>query len=286
MRVSVIIVSYNTAHFTAACLESLRAAYGEKEIFVVDNASTDGSGEIIESQFPDVHLIKNERNVGFGAANNQALSYARGEYVIFLNPDTVVKPDTIEKAVAYMASHPHVGVAGGRILNPDGTEQESISYRYPGEKYASGETKGLAGRIACVLGAFMIARKNILDEIKGFDEDFFLYGEDEDLCWRIREKGYEVGFIPEAEVYHWGGMSEKDTPSPEVVRKKTEAEHLFWRKHYRPDTIRRLKRAHIVKARWRLFTLAVESILMGKSEGVQRKQARYRTILEMAKNLT
>ncbi|HOJ51946.1 MAG TPA: glycosyltransferase family 2 protein [Syntrophales bacterium] len=284
MKVSVIIVSYNTLELTKACLASLRRAGGEKEILVVDNASTDGSPKMIRDQFPEVILIENEKNLGFGRANNVALARARGEYVIFLNPDTVVKSEAIEKAVTFMEHHPEVGIAGGRILNPDGSEQESISYRYPGEKYASGETKGLSGHIACVLGAFMIARKKILDEIKGFDEDFFLYGEDEDLCWRIREQGYEVGFIPEAEVYHWGGGSESASSRPEVAVKKTLAEYLFYKKHYRPETLRRIYRRERWKARWRLITLGLSALALGKSPRHQEKVARYRLVLEMTKN--
>lgn len=285
VKVSIIIVSYNTAHLTKACLESLRLAKGEKEVLVVDNASTDGSAEMVKIHFPEVTLIENSINLGFGAANNVALARAQGEYIVFLNPDTVVKPDAIEKAVRFMEENPQVGIAGGRILNPDGSEQESVSLRYPGEKYTSGETKHLAGRIACILGAFMIGRKSILDEIRGFDEDFFLYGEDEDLCWRIRERGYEVGYIPEAEVFHWGGMSERNTPPPEIMKKKLAAEQLFWKKHYRPHTIHRIKRAYRIKAKWRLLTLALESLIRGNNEILQNKRARYRLTLEMARKL-
>ncbi|MCX7981276.1 MAG: glycosyltransferase family 2 protein [Syntrophales bacterium] len=285
MKVSIIIVSYNTADLTKACLESLRLAHGEKEICVVDNASTDGSVEMIKTLFPEVTLIVNNRNIGFGAANNQALACTEGDYIIFLNPDTVVDPAAIEEAVQFMDENPHIGIAGAHILNPDGSDQESVSYRYPGEKYASGETCGLAGHIASILGAFMIARRDVLKKIKGFDEDFFLYGEDEDLCWRIREQGFEVGFIPGARVYHWGGMSEKNTPPPEIKKKKLEAEHLFWKKHYRPETIRRIKRAHRMKAHWRLFTLALESLLKGKTEEIENKRIYYRHSLELAKRV-
>ena len=99
-----------------------------------------------------------------------------------------------------MDQNQHIGLAGARILNPDETVQESVSYRYPGEKYTSGEVAGLKGNIACVLGAFMIARKSLLIDLHGFDEDFFLYGEDQDLCWRIRERGYSIGYIEDATV--------------------------------------------------------------------------------------
>lgn len=201
MDVSIIIVSYNTAHLIADCLKSVQNSSGEeKEIFVVDNASSDNSVELIAARFPAVKLLANKDNKGFGAANNQGLLICNGRYIIFLNPDTTIAQDTLQKAVSYMDQNQHIGLAGARILNPDETVQESVSYRYPGEKYTSGEVAGLKGNIACVLGAFMIARKSLLIDLHGFDEDFFLYGEDQDLCWRIRERGYSIGYIEDATV--------------------------------------------------------------------------------------
>ena len=162
MDVSVIIVSYNTAAATVECLKSVETANGAKEIFVVDNVSTDESVPKIRQFFPDIQLIVNKKNRGFAAANNQALPLCRGRYIIYLNPDTIVKPDTLRKAVAFMDRHQDIGLAGAKILNPDGSLQESVSWRYPGEKFTRGETAGLAGNIACVLGAFMIARKSLI----------------------------------------------------------------------------------------------------------------------------
>jgi len=130
MDISVIIVSYNTASLTLGCLESLRLAPGKKEIFVVDNASTDGSVAAIREHYPEINLIVNTKNRGFGAANNQALKKSGGRYVIFLNPDTQVKTDALQKSILFMDTHPQVGLAGARILNPDGTLQESVSFRY------------------------------------------------------------------------------------------------------------------------------------------------------------
>lgn len=283
MDISVIIVSYNTAALTLACLDSLQSARGTKEIFVVDNASTDHSVEAIREQFPAITLIANPQNRGFGAANNQALKMCRGRYVIFLNPDTTIRQDALQKAVSFMEAHPQTGLAGARILNPDGTLQESVSYRYPGEKFTRGETAGLPGRIACVLGAFMIARKSLLDEINGFDEDFFLYGEDQDLAWRVREKGFSIDYIEEAEVFHWGGQSEAHTPKASVFEKKIKAEYLFYDKHYQPQTITRIKRSQRRKAIYRLITLRLTAPFTRDRVAHDNKTKCYRIALDMAR---
>lgn len=283
MDISVIIVSYNTAALTLGCLDSLWQAQGDKEIFVVDNASTDNSVDAIRRQHPAVTLIANAQNRGFGAANNQALKICRGRYVVFLNPDTTIEKDTLQKAVAFMEANPQTGLAGAKILNPDGTLQESVSYRYPGESFTRGETSALTGKIASVLGAFMIARKSLLDELHGFDEDFFLYGEDEDLAWRIREKGFSIGFMEDASVLHWGGQSETGTPPVALFEKKMKAEYLFYKKHYKSDTIERIKRTEWLKAIFRLFTLKISLPFSVKKTLIQNKIDCYRLIYKMTK---
>lgn len=277
MDISVIIVSYNTAGLLAKCLASIPAEDGlKKEIFVIDNCSTDNSASLVTESFPEVFLIINKENRGFGAANNQALGKCTGRFIVFLNPDTVIKPDTLRNSVSFMEKNLEIGLAGAKILNPDGTLQESVSYRYPGEKYASGETAGLTGNIACVLGAFMIARRPLINDLRGFDEDFFLYGEDQDLAWRIRKNGYAIGYIENAEVFHWGGQSETVTPSATLFEKKLKAEYLFYAKHYKPETITRIKKAEKLKALFRLATLQISLPFSVKKEVVQNKIDRYR----------
>ncbi|MBI4738319.1 glycosyltransferase family 2 protein, partial [Candidatus Woesearchaeota archaeon] len=234
MDLSIIIVSYNTADLIGACLQSLESAFsGKREITVVDNASTDGSSDFIKDNFPFINLIQNPVNRGFATANNQGLSQCRGKYIFFLNPDTVVMPGAMDEAASYMDENLNIGLAGVRIVNPDGTRQESVSYRYPSETYTRGEVKELKGSIACVLGAAMIARRECLKIVGGFDEDFFLYGEDQDLCLRIRKTGYEIGYTDDSVIIHISGQSERQTPPAALWRKKTRAEHLFYRKHTR-----------------------------------------------------
>lgn len=283
MDVSIIIVSYNTADLTVACLESVFASQRVSyEVFVVDNASQDGSAGIIRDKFPQVRLVANEENRGFGAANNQALQECSGRYVIFLNPDTTVGPDSFFKMAAYMDAHSEVGLAGPRVLNPDGTRQDSMSTRYPGHRYGAADLGHLPGEIACVLGACQIASTGLLHELGGFDEDFFLYGEDQDICLRIRKRGFEIGFIDDAVIMHHGGQSERGTLPAEVVRKKIRAELLFYRKHYRPETVRRLCQKQSRRAFWRIFFIRLLMSMMSDKTEAQGKLARYRVIHEEA----
>lgn len=253
---SIIIVSYNTVDLIGNCLDSIYSLNDvSKEVHVIENASADGSASLIQKNFPMVSLTINSKNRGFAAANNQVLPLCRGRYIFFLNPDTKVISGALAEAITFMDANPHIGLAGTKIINPDGSLQDSISYRYPGQKYARDELTGLKGVIACVLGASMIAPSKLIRDVNGFDESFFLYGEDQDLCLRIRKNGFEIGYIDSAVVVHFRGQSERRSTSAEVWKKKLTAEHLFYRKHYLPETIARIKRTDILKARWRIATL-------------------------------
>ena len=277
--ISVIIVSYNTADLIGPCLTSVIDQMGvDKEIFVVDNASPDGSAAMIAASFPDVHLIANNENRGFAVANNQAIAHCRGRYILFLNPDTVLKENCFSTSLIYMDAHPEIGLAGLHILNPDGTDQDSVSWRYLSQRYASGELTNLPGPIACVLGAAMIAPREAIISVGGFDEDYFLYGEDEDLCLRIRRMGLQIGFIEAAMVVHYHGQSERKSTSAEVWRKKIRAEYLFYHKHYQPDTIARIARAELLKARWRIMTLQLILPFVKNKENILDKLNKYKVI--------
>ena len=284
MNISVIIVSYNTADLIAACLESVMASQKvDVEVFVVDNASKDASVEIVRKQFPEVKVIANDTNLGFGRANNQALRESSGQYVIFLNPDTTVEPESFFAMVTFMQDHPKVGLAGPRVQNPDGSRQDSVSFRYPGHRFGAADLGALPGEIACVLGACQIASAKLLKEIGGFDEDFFLYGEDQDLCLRIRKRGFEIGFIDSAVIMHHGGQSERATLPAEVVRKKMRGEWLFYHKHYRRETIEKLLRLWCRRAYWRIAMLRMQCLLPGMRERATQKLARYHVIYDEAR---
>ena len=285
--VSIIIVNYNTADLIGACLESLGppAAFSG-EVFVVDNASTDGSADIVRRRYPWVHLTVNTDNRGFAAANNQVLPLCQGRYLYYLNPDARLTGfGVLEECIRFMDNHPQVGLAGTKLLNPDGSLQESISYRYPGQKYAESEMDCLTGGIACVMGASMVARADLIRRIGGFDEDFVLYGEDQDLCLRIRRSGYEIGYVGNAVVVHYGGQSERQSLPAEVWKKKTRAEYLFYRKHYLAKTVAKIRRADWFKARFRLATLLLAAPFSGDGGKAEGKRVKYRAICETLKTL-
>ena len=279
--ISVIIVNYNTVAFLRRCLSSL-LSQGDINLkaIVVDNASDDNSQEMVRNEFPWVGLVANKQNLGFSRANNQALRSCRSKYVYFLNPDTEVRQGALVAMTRFMDSHPKVGLAGNRIVNPDGSPQSSVETRYPGQKYAREELKGLEGDIAWVLGASMIARAGLIEDLGGFDERFALYGEEQDLCLRIRQAGWAIGHIPEAVVVHWGGKSERNNLPGEIWKKKFEAEFVFYKKYYTKRTIRAISRANIVQALWRLFTLILTLPFSTNRENSLKKLEKYRILLK------
>ena len=280
-ELSVIVVSYNTADFLVRCLDSIGSESDLRlEVVVVDNASKDGSQEVVRNDFPWVNLIANEHNLGFARANNQALKICQGEHVHFLNPDTEVRRGAFRAMIEFMDSHPGVGLAGTRIINPDGSPQSSVVTRYPGEKHAKQELKGLKGDIAWVLGASMIARRSVVEDLKGFDESYFLYGEEQDLCLRLRKSGWTIGYIPDALVVHWGGQSERNNLPVDVWKKKFEAELIFYRKHYTKRAIQAIKRAKLIQALWRVVTLKLTLAFSTDRESALNKLDKYKLVLK------
>ncbi len=279
-EISVIIVTYHSADVIGPCLDSVaEAGVLSREVFVVDNASADGTAEIVRARQPAVRLIANAENRGFAAANNQAIPLCRGRYLFFLNPDAVLEGPCLETALRYMDARPEVGLAGTKVVYPDGAPQETISLRYPGEKHAADELAGLRGPIACVLGASMIARAELVREIGGFDEDYFLYGEDQELCLQVRRRGYEIGYIAEATVRHIGGHSETNAAAADKWGRKARAEYLFYRKHYRPETVRRIAREDRLKSWWRILTIPLSLPFLRDGDAAREKLVKYRAVL-------
>jgi GT2 family glycosyltransferase len=234
--VSVIVVSYNTRDLTAACLHSVLSESADIacELIVVDNASSDGSAEMVAAEFPDVHLIANTENVGFAKANNQAFQLARGRYLLLLNPDTLVVNDAIARTVEFADSMTGAGVIGCRVLWPDGEQSRSL-YRFRrlrdvalnlfvpnrltkgssllgGARYAGIDLDRVQD-VEVVAGCFMLVRSEILDQVGGMDEDFFMYGEESEWCFRIRKAGWSVLYFPGARIVHLGGQSTKQKKS-------------------------------------------------------------------------
>jgi len=285
-NLSIIIVNYNTADYLANCLRSVFAQTNVSyEVWVVDNASTDNSVTMVHNQFPQVHLLTSTENLGFAKANNLAVQNATGQFIYFLNPDTEVQPGCFTTMLRYMEKNPSVGMAGTKLLYPDYTEQNSVEESYPGQRYTNGELAGLPGRIAWLLGASLIARHNVIKQVSGFSEAFFLYGEDIDLSIKVRQTGWTLGFIPDAKVIHWEGKSERNTMPIDVFRKKMTATAIFYQQHYTPASIKRICHASIRQAKWRLLTLPFEKLLTNDKAMIAAKTERYQLILRFSRTL-
>lgn len=262
MKLSVIIVNYNVKFFVEQCLLSVRQAvaamdarYGANscEVFLVDNNSVDGSCEMVAEKFPEVHLIANRENTGFSKANNQAMRISKGEYVLLLNPDTVVEKDTFVSTVAFMDQHPDVGGLGVKMLDGKGNFLPESKRGLPTPEVAFYKIFGLSalfkksrrfGRyhltyldkdknheIEVLSGAFMLMRKTALDKVGLLDEDYFMYGEDIDLSYRILKGGYKNYYFADTRIIHYKGESTKKS-SVNYVFVFYRAMIIFARKHF------------------------------------------------------
>jgi len=257
--ISVIIVSYNVRDFLQQCLHSVYEASHNlnTEIFVVDNRSVDGTADMIRKNYPGVHLIANSENLGFGKANNQALKTARGKYILFLNPDTIIREDTLDVMFRFMEENPETALAGCKILNTDGSLQLACRRSFPRPSVAIPKLLGLSAlfpgnrylakynltykdpdesySVDAVSGSFMFCRRDIIQELNGFDEWFFMYGEDLDLCYRVQEKGYIVSYVPGTTIVHYKGESSKSAPFDSLIA-FYKAMDQFVRKHLGPGS--------------------------------------------------
>jgi len=255
MDLSVIIVSYNVKTYLEQALGSiLKALEGiEAEILVVDNGSGDGSPAVVRDRFPQVRLIENRENVGFAQANNQALRISSGRAVCLINPDTIVQEDTFRICLAYLDAHASVGAVGCKILNPDGTLQLACRRSFPTPAIALAKVTGLArlfpqsrifGRynltyldpeetadVEALSGSFMMVRRATIDQVGLLDEAFFLYGEDLDWCYRIRQGGWTIVYLPDTQMVHFKGRSTIEAPF-DSLRVFYGAMALFVKKHF------------------------------------------------------
>ncbi|MEY4330043.1 MAG: hypothetical protein RL609_791 [Bacteroidota bacterium] len=255
MKLSVIIVNYNVQYFLEQCLMSVeKALVGiDAEVFVVDNVSKDDSVEMVRNKFPQVVLIANQENVGFSRANNQAIRLAKGEYVLLLNPDTLVEEDTFKKCIQWMDEHPQGGGLGVRMVDGSGkflpeskrgipfpmTSFYKISGLYRLFPHSSSINHYYLGNLSemenneveILSGAYMFMRKKALDEVGLLDEDFFMYGEDIDLSWRILKGGYKNYYLADTRIIHYKGESTKKG-SLNYVYVFYQAMDIFAKKHF------------------------------------------------------
>lgn len=215
MDFSIIIVNFNTRDLLTDCLHSVYSQKGtDFEVWVVDNASSDGSCDMVKKNFPQVHLLENQENFGFAKANNLALRHAQGKFLFLLNSDTMLKGQPLAKISRFLKDHPQAGVVGVRVLNPDGTPQRSVGKFYnlinAFLMLVGGERMGFLRRSPSeikeadwVSGAAFVVRKEILEKVGLFDENVFMYMEEVEWCYRIKKAGFKILFYPEAEIVHY-----------------------------------------------------------------------------------
>ena len=300
-KLSIVVICWNDADCILDCIASVCREAGQLsfEVIVSDNGSTDNSVSVIRQHYPDVRIIENGRNLGFGAGNNAGFRAARGEYVLILNPDTILQSGCLEKLVCYADAHPEGGAFGCRVLNPDGSLQFTaqptptvggylvaalylrwlgrISPSFLSDKYIGWDgssDRDIGFQAACCL----LVRRELLQELGGFDETIPHQFEDADLCYRIWKRGKKVMFTHQPEITHIGGRNRGGYPI-DVVLDTERSKCRFFQKHYGPGGVARI--------RWvSLISLAIRycgySLLRTVKPG-QQYQARiqeYRTLLQ------
>jgi N-acetylglucosaminyl-diphospho-decaprenol L-rhamnosyltransferase len=256
MKLSIVIVNYNVRYFLELCLLSVQKASENiaSEIIVVDNSSTDGSCEMLAQNYPEVHLIQNKENVGFSKANNQGVSLAKGEYVLILNPDTVVSETTFDKILEFADQNKNLGVVGVQLVDGAGMFLPESKRGVPtlkatfckltgfnakkGTYYNHDLDKDQNGQAEILVGAFMLLKKNVYEGIGGFDEDYFMYGEDIDLSYKLLKEGYQNYYFGQTKAIHFKGEStRKDV---RYLKHFHGAMEIFYKKHFNTHLTSRL----------------------------------------------
>lgn len=256
MQLSIIIVNYNVKYFLEQCLQSVLLATKNctAEIFVVDNNSTDGSKQFLEPLFKEVHFIWLPKNIGFAKANNIALAKTSGDYILFLNPDTIVAEDSFEKTIAFLQNNTAIGALGVKMIDGSGQFLKESKRAFPSPSISLFKILGLANlfpksklfakyhmghlsvnennEVDVLAGAFMLVPKVVLNVVGSFDEAFFMYGEDVDLSYRIQKAGYKNYYFAKTTILHFKGESTKKG-SLNYVRLFYKAMNLFVHKHYK-----------------------------------------------------
>lgn len=274
IELSIIIVNWNTRDLLKDCLESIYQSPPDFpfEVIVVDNGSTDGSQQLVKSNFPGVILIENEENVGYSRANNIGFSKSKGRYILFLNSDTLVHPKTLDEAVKFMEENDDAGIMGCKTLNPDGKIQYS-AYSFPSLPrifaYITGLNRlfkisalknfSIIRTVDYVQGSFLVIRRDLLEKLMGFDEKFFMYNEDVDLCLRVWKSGWKVYFNPDISITHYlGGSSKKN---PEILKEYIKSSIYLYKKHRKNKAVLILKFVIILAILTKIFFLILGDLM-------------------------
>jgi GT2 family glycosyltransferase len=281
MKLSIVILCWNDMKVIPDCLKSIYATTHSTqfEVIVSDNGSTDGSIEFIRRHYPQVQVIENGRNLRFAKANNVGIRASRGEYVLILNPDTIIHTDALDTIVMYADKHPEAGAFGCRVLNADGSYQEparpfdclrsewiiAVYMRWLGRffDWARADTyEGWAGeterQVDWITGCFMLVRREVLLQIEGFDEQFFYYYEDMDLCKRVWDAGYPIVYTPEATITHLKGQSTNQRLPPVTFALDSQiTRYRYYYKYQGERGVREARRIALVSLVLRRFAYAI-----------------------------
>lgn len=255
MDLSIIIVNWNTRDYLRGCLRSIAAnpPACDYEVIVVDNASGDGSADMVRESFPDVRLIANETNERYAEGNNIGMRESTGDYVLLLNPDTVVKPNSLGTLLAFGKAHPEAAAVGCKLVGPDGVVQKSVrsfpdprsvlfEYARISKAFPESEVFGryrmtyfrydAVAEVDQPMGSCLLLSRKAIDEVGMFDQQFPIFFNEVDWCYRAKRQGWKIFFTPDAEVIHYGGAGTRQM-KPEMIRESHRSLRRFYRKYYK-----------------------------------------------------
>jgi GT2 family glycosyltransferase len=250
LKLSVIILNYNVRYFLELCLNSVQAAITtiDAEIIVVDNNSSDESCNMVKQLFPDVTLIENKENLGFSKGNNQGVAIAKGKYICILNPDTVVAEDTFTSIIKFADNKDNIGIIGCKLIDGKGQFLPESKRNIPFVKvaiqklfgnskkyYANHINKDKTGKVDVLVGAFMFLKYSVYNELNGFDEDYFMYGEDIDLSYKVLKKGFDNYYFADTTVIHYKG--ESTLKDKYYAKRFYGAMQIFYKKHFKTNIV-------------------------------------------------
>jgi GT2 family glycosyltransferase len=282
--ISVIIVTFNSAECITACVESVLAQTGISfEVIVVDNASVDHTPARLKNY--SCRVISSAENLGFGRGNNLGFAASSGRYLYLLNPDArLMGTNSLAELCRRMDANPRWGMAGTLILSADGQVESAPAMEYPGARHVRRDFTGLPGKIAWIMGASMIVRRELYGKLGGFDPGFFLYSEETDFCLRLRELGFEIGHVREVSVSHIGAASEDLRDPYEVAARKLKGLIRFREKHYAPADCVSLARRDLWRARFRAAWNGLLAGFQPARSAAWRKSRNYRAIWEVSRD--
>ncbi len=247
MDLSVIIITYKERELLRQCLQSVFASKTDYkfEVIVTDSDSQDGSVEMVREKFPQAKVLDNRKNLGFSKGNNVAIKQAEGRLILLLNADTTIAPDALDLSIKYMDTHPTVGAMGGKILLPNGELDKAARRKFPNPWNSFLRLFGLRQfsdynitapidqevEVDAIMGAYFLVRKSVIDQVGSLDEEFFMYGEDLDWCWRIKAAGHKIMYYPKVQITHYKYGASKTIPFRTTKWAHT-AMKIFYRKHY------------------------------------------------------